>query len=48
MGIKLGRYHVFLPKMFKPKSVGLRVGLWKLFNDQNTYAEIPKFGLKFY
>ena len=47
MGIKLGRYHVYLPKMFKPKSVGLRVGLWKLFNDQNTYAEIPKFGLNF-
>ena len=47
MGIKLGRYHVYLPKMFKPKSVSLRIGLWKLFYNQSKYTEIPKFGLNF-
>ena len=29
LGIKLGRYHVFLPKMLKPKAVSLRILLWK-------------------
>ena len=29
LGIKIGRYHVFLPKMLKPKAVELRILLWK-------------------
>ena len=47
MGIKIGRYHVYLPKMLKPKAVILRVNLWKLFYDVNSSNEIPKFGLNF-
>ena len=30
MGIKIGRYHIYLPKMLKPKAVVLRISLWKL------------------
>ena len=47
MGIKIGRYHIYLPKMLKPKAVQFRINLWKLFHklsDQNT---IPKSGLNF-
>jgi ATP-dependent RNA helicase SUPV3L1/SUV3 len=47
MGIKLGRYHVYLPKMLKPKAVTLRVSLWKLFYDLSSNTNIPKFGLNF-
>ena len=47
MGIKIGRYHIYLPKMLKPKAVQFRINLWKIFHklsDQNT---IPKSGLNF-
>ena len=47
MGIKLGRYHVYLPKMLKPKAVTLRVSLWKLFFNLPSDTNIPKFGLNF-
>jgi ATP-dependent RNA helicase SUPV3L1/SUV3 len=47
MGIKIGRYHVYLPKMLKPKSVGLRTVLWKIFNNINSEMSIPQFGLNF-
>ena len=47
MGIKIGRYHVYLPKMVKPKAVEFRVSLWKLFHNLLKIQEIPKFGLNF-
>ncbi len=47
MGIKIGRYHVFLPKMLKPKAVSFRVALWKLFFKYNGILEIPRSGLNF-
>ncbi|MDC0903433.1 helicase-related protein [Pelagibacteraceae bacterium] len=47
MGIKIGRYHIYLPKMLKPKAVEFRVSLWKIFNDLSNKKEIPKFGLNF-
>ena len=47
MGIKLGRYHVFLPKMLKPKAVTLRIKLWRLFNQDTSKLVIPTFGLNF-
>ena len=47
MGIKIGRYHVFLPKMLKPKAVMLRTTLWKIYNDTFSNLTIPKFGLNF-
>jgi ATP-dependent RNA helicase SUPV3L1/SUV3 len=47
MGIKIGRYHVYLPKMLKPKAVEFRISLWKLFYNLTKKHEIPKFGLNF-
>jgi len=47
MGIKLGRYHIYLPKMLKPKAVKLRITLWKLFNKISSSDKIPQSGLNF-
>ena len=47
MGIKIGRYHIYLPKMLKPKAVEFRVSLWKIFYNLTDKHEIPKFGLNF-
>ena len=47
MGIKIGRYHIYLPKMLKPKAVEFRISLWKLFNNLSENKEIPKSGLNF-
>jgi len=46
-GIKIGRYHIFLPKMLKPNAVNLRVKLWKLFFPEDKKYVIPKSGLNF-
>ena len=47
MGIKIGRYHIYLPKMLKPKAVVLRTNLWKLYNNILPNTQIPTFGLNF-
>ena len=47
MGIKIGRYHVYLPKMLKPKAVEFRISLWKIFHNLSNKHQIPKFGLNF-
>ena len=47
MGVKIGRYHVFLPKMLKPKAVTLRTMLWKIYNNISSNISMPKFGLNF-
>ena len=47
MGIKIGRYHIYLPKMLKPKAVKYRISLWKLFYGTKDGYEIPKSGLNF-
>ena len=46
-GIKIGRYHIFLPRMLKPSAVDLRVKLWKLFFPEDKKHVIPKSGLNF-
>ena len=46
-GIKIGRYHIYLPKMIKPNAVNLRVKLWKLYFPNDEKYTIPKFGLNF-
>ena len=46
-GIKIGRYHIFLPKMLKPSAVALRIKLWKLFFPKDNKYLIPKSGLNF-
>ena len=47
LGIKIGRYHIFLPKMLKPKAVNLRILLWKFYNNISNSSEIPRSGLNF-
>ena len=47
MGIKIGRYHIYLPKMLKPKAVEFRVSLWKIFYSLSDKNQIPKSGLNF-
>ena len=47
MGIKIGKYHIYLPRMLKPKAVSLRVNLWRLFHEMKTNTQIPKSGLNF-
>ena len=46
-GIKIGRYHIFLPKMLKPGAVNLRIILWKLYFPKDQKYSIPKSGLNF-
>jgi ATP-dependent RNA helicase SUPV3L1/SUV3 len=47
MGIKIGRYHIYLPKMLKPKAVEFRVSLWKIFHNLSDKNNIPQSGLNF-
>ena len=47
MGIKIGRYHIFLPKMLKPKAVTLRTMLWITYSGILSNIKMPKFGLNF-
>ena len=47
LGIKIGRYHIYLPKMLKPKAVLLRISLWRLFYQFATNQEIPRSGLNY-
>ncbi len=47
MGIKIGRYHIYLPKMLKPKAVEFRISLWRMFNNLSDVNKIPKSGLNF-
>ena len=46
-GIKIGRYHIFLPKMLKPAAVNLRVKLWKTYFINDKQNIVPKSGLNF-
>jgi len=46
-GIKIGRYHIFLPRMLKPAALELRVKLWKLYYNEDKENVIPKPGLNF-
>ncbi len=47
LGVKFGRYHVFLFKLFKPSSVSLRILLWKSYNNKFLNLSPPTFGLNF-
>ena len=46
-GVRFGRYHMFLHKLFKPNAVSLRLVLWKNYNQINYKLEPPTFGLNF-
>ena len=47
-GVKFGRYHIFLYKLFKPSSVSLRILLWKNFYQKYYDLNPPVFGLNFF
>ena len=47
LGVKFGRYHVFLFRLIKPEAVSLRTLLWKNFHQKYFNLEPPKFGLNF-
>ncbi len=46
-GVRFGRFHVFLQKLFKPEAVSLRLLLWKNFHQKYFQFVPPKFGLNF-
>jgi len=47
LGVKFGRYHVFLYKLIKPEPVVLRTLLWKNFHQKYFKLQPPTFGLNF-
>jgi ATP-dependent RNA helicase SUPV3L1/SUV3 len=47
LGVKFGRYHVFLFRLLKPESVSLRILLWKNFHQKYFDLTPPTFGLNF-
>ena len=47
LGVKFGRYHVFLYKLIKPDPVSLRTLLWKNYNQKFFNLKPPTFGLNF-
>tara|TARA_B100000965_G_scaffold179474_1_gene149675 strand:- start:732 stop:3221 length:2490 start_codon:yes stop_codon:yes gene_type:complete len=47
IGVKFGRYHIFLFKLFKPNAVSLRIALWKNFHQKFFNFRPPTFGLNF-
>jgi len=47
LGVKFGRYHIFLHKLIKPEAVSLRTLLWKNHHQKYFNLKPPKFGLNF-
>ena len=47
LGVKFGRYHIFLYKLFKPNTVSLRISLWKNYHQKYFQLKPPTFGLNF-
>ena len=47
LGVKFGRYHVFLHRLIKPEAVSLRTLLWKNYHQKYFHLKPPKFGLNF-
>jgi ATP-dependent RNA helicase SUPV3L1/SUV3 len=47
LGVKFGRYHIFLFKLFKPNAVSLRITLWKNYHQKYFGLKPPTFGLNF-
>ena len=47
LGVKFGRYHIFLYKLIKPEAVSLRTLLWKNYHQKYFNLRPPTFGLNF-
>ena len=48
IGVKFGRYHIFLFKLLKPKAVIFENFAMEKFYQKYLNLNIPKFGLNFY
>jgi ATP-dependent RNA helicase SUPV3L1/SUV3 len=44
-GMRFGQYTIFMPLLLKPAPTRLRLVLWSLFNDLETFPEAPPPGL---
>ncbi len=47
IGVKFGRYHIYLHRLLKPEAVSLRLILWKNYHQKYFNFKPPKFGLNF-
>ena len=47
LGVKFGRYHIFLHRLIKPEPVSLRTLLWKNYHQKHFKLKPPTFGLNF-
>ncbi len=47
IGVKFGRYHIFLHRLIKPEAVALRTLLWKNYHQKYFHLKPPTFGLNF-
>jgi len=47
LGVKFGRYHVFLHRLIKPEPVTIRTLLWKNYHQKYFKLNPPTFGLNF-
>ena len=47
LGVKFGRYHIFLHKLIKPEPVTIRSLLWKNYHQKYFKLKPPTFGLNF-
>ena len=47
LGVRFGRYHIFLHKLIKPEPVSLRTLLWKNYHQKYFNLNPPTFGLNF-
>ena len=47
LGVKFGRYHIFLFRLIKPEPVMLRTILWKNYHQKYFNLYPPTFGLNF-
>ena len=47
LGVKFGRYHIFLYQIIKPEAVSLRTLLWKNCYQKHYNLKPPTFGLNF-
>ena len=47
LGVKFGRYHIYLHKLLKPEAVSLRTLLWKNYHQKYLKYKPPTFGLNF-
>ena len=45
-GIKIGRYHIYQPRMIRPNAIKIKSILWTCFYKNNN-REYPTFGLNF-